>query len=520
MRHEITENHVFASIKASYKEASFPVVPSLKENEMKKIVQNKEVIRHLIDIVLYLRRHCLPFRGHREGWKDDVRGNFKDLAILLAKYSPPLSCHLTEFQIRGKYTQNFVSWNRKNQLILAIATNTIKNEILNAKFFALSLYTTFDVSRKEQLSLVIRYINKILDDICKDMCLDWKTYLIGQSYDGAASMRGAYNSLQAIVKEHNSSATYVWCWAHKFNLVIVDAVSSCSQARDLFGTLETLYDYIGSSKKRVGLYSASQRKIYPGKPLRRLKRVDTTRWTSHSAALCTGFDTYDSIIDTLEDLQHDSDRISSVKASSLINYLLSERFILTSFIFKQIFELTSPLTKFLQGVNTDLLGASEYIVERFNDQSTPFYKDISLFREKRLKKVAEQSNLPTDAFDGFEMVYGKFVKADDLRQKIHKTDDIDEEIETSDNTENDIDPEDLDLATNQGNISTVFKVCHQNYLKEVFPSNYIALCICLTLPVSSSSPKRAFSKLKLIKSRLRSTMGEDRLESLICDYKH
>ena len=144
-------------------------------------------------------------------------------------------------------------------------------------------------------------------------------------------MRGAYNGLQAIVKEHNSSATYVWCWAHKFNLVIVDAVSSCSQARDLFGTLETLYDYIGSSKKRVGLYSASQRKIYPGKPLRRLKRVDTTRWTSHSAALCTVFDTYDSIIDTLEDLQHDSDRISSVKASSLINYLLSERFILTGF---------------------------------------------------------------------------------------------------------------------------------------------------------------------------------------------
>ena len=90
---------------------------------MKKIVQNKEVIRHLIDIVFYLGRHCLPFRGHREGWKDDVLGNFKDLAILLAKYSPPLSCHLTEVQIRGKHPHNFGSWNRKNQLILAIATN-------------------------------------------------------------------------------------------------------------------------------------------------------------------------------------------------------------------------------------------------------------------------------------------------------------------------------------------------------------------------------------------------------------
>lgn len=176
----------------------------------------------------------------------------------MAKYSPPLSCNLTEAQIRGKHTQNFVSWNRQNQLILAIATNIrniIKNEILDAKFFFFIFRSTFDVSRKEQLSLVIRYINKsngvvcerliavretlmttgqhlftVLDDICKDMCLDWKTYLVGQSYDGAASMRGAYNGLQAIVKENNPLATYVWCWAHKFNLGIVYAVNSCSQA--------------------------------------------------------------------------------------------------------------------------------------------------------------------------------------------------------------------------------------------------------------------------------------------------
>lgn len=65
-RHEITKNCVLTSIKASYKEAAFPLNPSLKEIEMKKIVQNKEVIRHLIDIVLYLGRHCLPFRGHKD----------------------------------------------------------------------------------------------------------------------------------------------------------------------------------------------------------------------------------------------------------------------------------------------------------------------------------------------------------------------------------------------------------------------------------------------------------------------
>jgi len=64
-------------------------------------------------------------------------------------------------------------------------------------------------------------------------------------------MRGAYKGLQAIVKKENPRATYIWCWAHRFNLIIVDAVSTCVVARELFGNLETLYDFIGSSKKEL-----------------------------------------------------------------------------------------------------------------------------------------------------------------------------------------------------------------------------------------------------------------------------
>jgi hypothetical protein len=39
--------------------------------------------------------------------------------------------------------------------------------------------------------------------------------------------------------------------------------------------------------------------------------------------------------------------------------------------------------------------------------------------------------------------------------------------------------------------------------------------ITLTLPFTSTSAERAFSKLRLIKSRLRSTMKQERLESLM-----
>lgn len=52
-------------------------------------------------------------------------------------------------------------------------------------------------------------------------------------------------------------------------------------------------------------------------------------------------------------------------------------------------------------------------------------------------------------------------------------------------------------------------------IKRCFPAISTALAIVLTLPVSSASPERAFSKLKLIKTRLHSTMIDDRLEALM-----
>ncbi|KAL5246057.1 hypothetical protein ACI65C_013465 [Semiaphis heraclei] len=389
--HETSEAHIMASLKAIYREAAFPLIPSLTEKSAMIVIQNKEIVDHLIDITLFLGRHCLSFRGHREGWKDEIRGNFKDLAILMAKYSPPLAMHINEIQNYGRKTQNFLSWQRQNQLIQAISTNiknVIQQELFNAHYFSISLDSTFDISKKEQLSMVIRYINKktgivcerliavrqaisttgkhlftMFEEICGELNLNWKVFLVGQSFDGAASMRGQYNGLQSFIKEQNQCATYVWCWAHRFNLVIVDAVSCCIEARDLFGNLEMLYDFIGSSKHRVNLYSSYQKKNYPGKPLRQLKRVETTRWSSHASALQTTFDTFDAIIDTLHSLESDdaSHRVCSVKANGLMEYLLSERFILTGMLFIKIFDMTSPLSKFLQKKNIDLLAAVNYV---------------------------------------------------------------------------------------------------------------------------------------------------------------
>lgn len=52
-------------------------------------------------------------------------------------------------------------------------------------------------------------------------------------------------------------------------------------------------------------------------------------------------------------------------------------------------------------------------------------------------------------------------------------------------------------------------------MNSVFPNLFVANKINITLPVSSSSTERTFSKLKLIKTRLRTTTSENRLEDLM-----
>ena len=56
----------------------------------------------------------------------------------------------------------------------------------------------------------------------------------------------------------------------------------------------------------------------------------------------------------------------------------------------------------------------------------------------------------------------------------------------------------------------------QKFLKrhDCFPNATIAYRVMLTIPVTVASAERSFSKLKLLKSYLRSTMTQERLNDL------
>ncbi|KAE9523787.1 hypothetical protein AGLY_015847 [Aphis glycines] len=176
---------------------SLPVLPLLREKVYQEKSENREVLRCLL-ITLVLAKNCIAFR-------------------VLSKYSPCLTSYFSKLETSKKPEVNFLSKLRQNQLISCCASQVkkiIKLEIKESRFFNISMDSIFDLSRKEQISFIVRYINNdgnicerllalkesaittsvqifyVFQNICTELSLDWVHLLVGQSYDGAQNMKG------------------------------------------------------------------------------------------------------------------------------------------------------------------------------------------------------------------------------------------------------------------------------------------------------------------------------------------
>ena len=197
----------------------------------------------------------------------------------------------------------------QNKIINSIGKQLQKfifGEINAAGIYSIAIDCTTDSSHADQLSIIIRYLNRSLPIVerlvsvqrvkessaeglfnTRQQILKESSSLkdaVGQSYDGASVMTGKYKGVKTLVQQVNPQCIFIWTFDHVLNLVIMEACGSSLAAKSLFGALEKLHAFFSQSRKRSDILEEKQKESNI-QQIHRPQRVWTERWWSHQKAL-------------------------------------------------------------------------------------------------------------------------------------------------------------------------------------------------------------------------------------------
>lgn len=349
------------------------------------VEDNRKVVECVIDCVRFLTSEMLAFWGNNSN-----DGKFIGLFRLLAKRDPSAAAYLLKIneahKAGKKMAVNLISPGNVStvfKVMKSMVVEKIVKGIESQRKTCLIFDSTQDYSKREASVLLMRYMETdnngengiserllevfttgetsgtvltehVLQDLQRmKIDLGW---IIGQCYDGAGNMRGKYSGMATKIQAHCSKAVYIWCHAHRLNLV-VNAVGVCSHdVKNTLGLLEELYVFM-CGHKRNDVFMKEQN-LTEGRTLQ-LKRVSTTRWNSSEAAVDTVLSRYSEVLRCLSHLSepaYDSGTIT--QATGLKARLQDIRIILSMHILKLVYHIIGPASRSLQGMAIDLAGAA------------------------------------------------------------------------------------------------------------------------------------------------------------------
>ena len=245
------------------------------------VKQNRLILKSILRAIIFCGKQNIALRGYREhsnlGESSIFNpGNFQALLkFQMNSGDAVLSNHFARAPRNAQYRSPQI----QNELISAIAEwfqQRIIMEVKEAKYFAVCADEAVDASTREQLPLVLRFIDtngQIHEEFIEFILCDTGTsgeaiattkitgaleglsldlqHLRGQSYDGAGNMAGWYRGAASVIQRDYPKAVYFHCAAqcHALNLCIV-ATCNVQEIRNMLGTLKQICLFFMFSAKR------------------------------------------------------------------------------------------------------------------------------------------------------------------------------------------------------------------------------------------------------------------------------
>ncbi|KAM4567259.1 zinc finger MYM-type protein 1-like isoform 2-T3 [Odontesthes bonariensis] len=529
-----------------------------KHNE--EVTKNRHVLSKIIDCVKFCGAFELALRGHDETDSSENPGIFQGLVDFVASLDNLLEEHLktaTVFKGTSKKVQNELL-----DCMLSVVRSFIQEEVRNANFVAFQADETTDISTHCQLVLVLRYIdanNEIQErfmefikiqnastDTISSVLLErlhtilpegQKAKLIAQAYDGAAVMRGATGDVQRKVMDAYENAHYVHCYAHPLNLIMQQATSHMPRIGTFFSDLAGFSAFFSRSPKRTAVLDLVVS--------HRLPRAPKTRWNFHSCAVNTVYEHKDDLLKCFQTIRdsRNFDHHTVREAGAFVRMLKDEDFCFFLVLFHKIMPHVDMLFNQLQKRNIDPVWI-QTLLQRFKDGMLKIRMSIPSLcedrtagqpqRTQRTLGPGEQQRLATEVCDTI-LVHAEerfaftqyLVGATLLHAELfpqYRASFPEVALDTTVEAYPMLDKAKLKTELSLIYENSEFKACSgavplyqffmENNLQGIFSETVNLLQILMTTPMTTAESERCFSTLRRIKTFLRNSMTQDRLNAL------
>ena len=368
------------------------------------------------------------------------------------------------------------------------------------------------------------------------------------------------------IKSINKNAVFNGCIGHSLNLSGQHSFAESTSCVTFFGTIEKLYIFFSGSTHRWDVLLTFTKTA--------LKRLCTTRWSAHHDSVMAVRNSIDECISALNTLTEPVENMDTRGAAqSLLPAVCNFSFLCYLFFWSTVLKEVDNTQKYLQTKELSLDKAyiklvalklylfenRDHLVDNAIKEALKKAEEYDIETEKRVRykkrmpgeitrdaglswrdeirkdmlqcidrfhtEIDSRSKSMEDISEMFISVTPKAIvefSAEELKGKVSKLTDFYDEI-SEDDLLLEIPRVKIHLKASRINLEevklkwtllNVLQFIAEMDLIEECPNLTLSLKLFLTICVSVSSCERSFSKLKLIKSYLRSTMGQERLSGL------